>query len=736
MSSHENDPKLDDQLRDIPVPPELLAQLRRIAGGPADRDRQIVPARQWSDTRVDAAMREVEVPTDLLQRLKAIPANQPLDLIETSLKQVSLPSTLLSKLVDLPQKIRREQWIHVSIAACLLLAVSIGVITLFSQWNDPSHSQITTGEYNEEGINESATPREGPTLPEDSAMVSTEVESRDDKKQLDSETDPPSAPPRQAIASTDASSEVPMRAPAVERLNNPFLDRWQVQTAPRQASDDMAELKMPVIDLRGGAPVPVSPSFNRNFLFEHRTYPIVFPERDIRLADIQVPLNHETMSFDTVRSLIAQRDSLGLEKSVIRTEDFLAAIPYGFAPATQDAVELRISLGPSQFGRTIPRAILNEFRLEDAPASLLQVGLKAGGQTKRRFAATHLTLVIDVSGSMRWSSRMVKVCRAVSQLCEQLGDDDRVTLVLFSNTSYSPLRSVAPADVGKIREVLAAVKPNGPSNVAKGVQMGLALAHTKDNAANLKQHMVVLTDNANIASNNRSTETLLEMVSFAAENDILVSGFELSDEDVEDSLLSKVSSEGKGDFLQSLDQRKLYAFLLESLTGSSAIVARDVTLRMKYSPRSVLGYRLIGHEPDGAGVMVDPVITTDLYAGEELCSLFEIWPTERPIWELAHVDLHWKDPLTGQEYNTKTDIDWWEASPSFEESSNSLKRAAIAAEFAEALRSSPFCRVTGRDHLAHISELLDSNASELGSVSGLDTLREMLTTLEAMRRSP
>ena len=83
--SNRPDPWLDQQLRQVPLPPGLLARLKA--------------AGELTDEDLDEELRQVAIPDDLLGQLLAIPADAE---VERRLAEVPVPSHLVDELSAIP----------------------------------------------------------------------------------------------------------------------------------------------------------------------------------------------------------------------------------------------------------------------------------------------------------------------------------------------------------------------------------------------------------------------------------------------------------------------------------------------------------------------------------------------------------------------------------------------------------------------------------------------------------
>ncbi len=770
MSSREHDKKIDDQLRDVELPDELLGCMRQIATGAEVNDVSRFQNRRWSDSEIDRNLVGVPVADDFLQQLKEISNQPPVDAIENSLTGLEIPKGMLEKLVGIPQQMQRREWIWAATAACMLIVAGIGLLSMSNRTpfglqrahsdreDDNSQSSPTDDRVEHVEGEESVRDLDSRVADNDARDNSERKIDRDVIQSPDAASALEDGQPSEVVVHEAGGNEIEfdleedhsdstliLPEQLAKSKDNPFIQRWPVHAAPAENTDLIPELEFPVFDLRTGMRVPKAPTFNRNFLLSHRTHPVVAVASDMRLQYCRPPLNLETTSFDQLRAAIATGDWAQIEAVELRTEDVLASMSYDFNTPEKGTFGLSVELGPSPFGSELPRAIAKDFGFVKHPSSLMQIGIKATEERPRKNSATSMTLVIDVSGSMKSQHRFDKIILAVEHLCQQMNDRDLITLVLCGERTYSPLRYVGKDGTQKLVEFLERVKPAGGSQLSAGLQLAFALAHQrtqfeiKQDNEPLKNQVVLISDGA-ASLTQGDLERVDEMMRLAIDSNVDVSGIELSENGSSDAFLADLSSRGNGEHLQSLHQRRLSAHLLRILTGVTSMVARDVEIELQFFPMTVSAYRLLGHEPDGAGLLVQTSPGVDLYRGEEATLLFEWWPVRRPrsvrfkFGDLASAKLKWVDPLTGFEQSQRLPIENDPYSAEIRGNSPAFQQAAFAAEFAEVFRESPFVDHANKKSFNDLTELADHLSPEARQSRSMQQMLQMIQAYEALKK--
>jgi hypothetical protein len=190
---------------------------------------------------------------------------------------------------------------------------------------------------------------------------------------------------------------------------------------------------------------------------------------------------------------------------------------------------------------------------------------------------------------------------------------------------------------------------------------------------------------------------IVEMASAAAERGLRVALVDLSHRGLADTssdvrasdLLEELAAAGGGEVHRFAASDDLCWLLIESLTGTSPVVGQDAKLRVKFNPRAVAAYRLVGHEAGPLGTSLAPA-TAILHSGESASVMYELWlhPNSDDD-DVATAALEWFDPQSGQMRHAASQrISRLQFATSFAESPLSLQAGLLAAETAAVLKQS------------------------------------------------
>jgi Ca-activated chloride channel family protein len=142
----------------------------------------------------------------------------------------------------------------------------------------------------------------------------------------------------------------------------------------------------------------------------------------------------------------------------------------------------------------------------------------------QRHTPLNLALVLDRSKSMS-GARMDRVKVAANQIVDQLGPDDYLSVVSFSDFADVIIAGESVTDHNSLKNSISTINPDGGTKIFQGlsVAMNLVIKNLDDNLVN---HIVLLTDGKTYDDESLS----LELADEAAEKGIGISTMGIGDE--------------------------------------------------------------------------------------------------------------------------------------------------------------------------------------------------------------
>ena len=661
----------DAELRAVRIPEMLLERLRWAALA--------------DDEGLDAAVRHVPTSPRLLRRLRQ-PALDTDEGLDAALRDVPVPAELYGRLRQVQRNwIRWARWTEWVAAASLLTVIGLSyfgamigfLISAYSYPGEvlPAKSISLLGAWyrGQPGQPEpdfsvaiplsSSQPQQGP-----SGSLPTPVP--------DVELVRPDTPGRASAAGLgELFAGGGHRGGAVVG-DDLFLDvglhRWGVLTAHRPF-DDLPELKLVAGLIPRGIDWPLVPGSNPHILLRFGVHPFVSPAAHLRLQSGLVPLGVDASSYELTRRYL--EDGRLPPPEVVRTEEFLAAVDYGFPVASRQALGLSTAAGPSPFG---------------GPGLwLMQIGVQAGQLPAGKRQPTYLVLAVDLSASMRWGGRLEMISRELSGLVRRLGPEDRVSLITFSEDAETLAEEAGPDEADQLSTVIKLLAPRSSTNVGAGLREAYTVAARRTSWKEAVTRVVLLTDG--LAEFGAGTaEKIEQQLDDAVQRGILLDVIDLGQEREADSQWADFARSGGGRVHRASNAEQLRWALWEIVSGQSQLVAADARLKVAFNPRAVLEYRLLGHEAKAMAGLMPAHPEADFHAGQSATALYEIRLGPGGPQEVAAVELTWREPGRGKPQMASSRVRRGQFGSSFVGAPLSLQEAALVAEAAEVLRQSPY----------------------------------------------
>ena len=197
-------------------------------------------------------------------------------------------------------------------------------------------------------------------------------------------------------------------------------------------------------------------------------------------------------------------------------------------------------------------------------------------------AAADLVIVLDRSGSME-GQKLSDACQAVVGLIDQLGPDDRLALITYSDAvqTLSPLMSVTASNYRQLVSLVREVVSGGGTNLGGGLRQGIDLLRGVSGGD--RQHKVILISDGLANQGITDPSTLGRLAALAVENRFSVStvGVGL---DFNETLMTAIADHGAGSYHFLEDPRSFARVFENELMASRRVTVDDLQIRIPLSP--------------------------------------------------------------------------------------------------------------------------------------------------------
>ena len=416
----------------------------------------------------------------------------------------------------------------------------------------------------------------------------------------------------------------------------------------------------------------------------------------------------------------------------VRVEEFVNYFDGGYQPEWDEFV-IDMEAAPSPFSRD--------------GYVLLRVGVQAPDVLADVVIPDSVIVVIDRSGSMGETAgyggesleRIELVHEAVDLLLFGLPDGTRVGIVSYDDRVETV---VEPTDVAGnrdriIRRVRADVWPRGSTNAEAGLVAGYDMALAESQRGRDVLVMLLSDGVANVGAT-RTDDILREI---GDRDDIGLTTIGVGLGPFNDVLMEQLanSADGTYHYIDSTQEaRRIFGANIVSLL---ALAARDAKIQVEFNPDTVLSYRLLGFENRDVAdddFRDNTVDAGEVGLGQSSTALYELELVGRGRdrsdrdW-LATATLRYQRPRRGSITEIEETIDGTQIARSFSSASPHFRLAAVAAEFAEVLRRSPFVEYRDAD-MGLLSEEAWYAADDLRRDVDAEELAQLIDTARGARR--
>ena len=342
-------------------------------------------------------------------------------------------------------------------------------------------------------------------------------------------------------------------------------------------------------------------------------------------------------SYSNVRRMINNGQTV--EPNAVKIEEMINYFKYDYEQPTNDlpfAVHTDVSKTPW-----------------NKETQLVKIGLQGKDIDREKLPASHLTFLIDVSGSMSSENKLPLLKSAFKILVQQLRAEDKVSIVVYAGAAGIVLEPTSGADKETIIRALDNLSSGGSTAGGEGIELAYKVAQEQF-IKNGNNRVILATDgDFNVgASSDRAMEKLIEE---KRKSGVFLSVLGMGYGNYQDAKLETLADKGNGNhaYIDNIQEaRKVFG---KEFTGSMYTIAKDVKLQVEFNPKNVLAYRLIGYENRLLATedfVDDNKDAGELGIGHTVTALYEIVPTGKSSEHLKELtDLKYTNTSFSKDFN-------------------------------------------------------------------------------------
>lgn len=322
----------------------------------------------------------------------------------------------------------------------------------------------------------------------------------------------------------------------------------------------------------------------------------------------------DTASYAKVRQFLQEHSTMP-PPDAVRIEELVNYFDYNYSPPANEhpfAVHVAAAECPWQ-----------------PEHKLVRIGLKGREIERSQRPVSNLVFLIDTSGSMMPANKLPLVKRGMQMLADQLGENDRISMVVYAGSAGLVLPATSGDDHAKILEALDRLQAGGSTN--GGVGIALAYDTARENFIKGGVNRVILCSDGDFNVGVTSQGELIRMAEDNAKSGVFLTvlGFGIGNHN--DAMLEQIANKANGNYYFIDNESEARKVLVDQMTGTLTTIAKDVKIQVEFNPTKVASYRLVGYENR---LLADRDFNDDkkdageIGAGHTVTALYEIKPVQ------------------------------------------------------------------------------------------------------------
>jgi Ca-activated chloride channel family protein len=258
---------------------------------------------------------------------------------------------------------------------------------------------------------------------------------------------------------------------------------------------------------------------------------------------------------------------------------------------------------------------------------LIHIGLQGKMLESKHLPPSNLVFLLDVSGSMQPANKLTLLKKAFKLLIDELGEKDRVSIVVYAGAAGLVLPSTPANQKDKIFAALDRLSAGGSTAGGAGIQLAYKVAW--ENFIPEGNNRIILATDGDFNVGISSTSELVRTIEDKRKKGIFLTILGFGMGNYKDGRMEQIADKGNGNYHyidNLLEAKKVF---VNDMRGTLFTIAKDIKIQVEFNPTKVRAYRLIGYEnrllkkEDFADDTKD---AGELGAGHTVTALYEIIP--------------------------------------------------------------------------------------------------------------
>ncbi len=319
----------------------------------------------------------------------------------------------------------------------------------------------------------------------------------------------------------------------------------------------------------------------------------------------------DTASYSNVRRYLNQNSRPPVD--AVRIEELVNYFPYQY-PGPREGEPFSVSCEVARCPW-------------DGDHRLVRIGLKGREIAADKRPPSNLVFLIDVSGSMQSLDKLPLLKAGMKLLVEQLGENDRVAIVVYAGAEGLALPSTSCDHKAEILSTLEQLQTGGATDGGKGIQLAYDVAVKNFIRGGINRVILATDGDFNVGITDATA--LNRLIEEKRETRVFISVLGFGQGNVKHDKLESLADKGNGhySFIDSIKEAR--KVLVEQMGGTLMTIAKDVKIQVEFNPSRTSAYRLIGYENRilaARDFRDDRKDAGEIGAGHTVTALYEVVP--------------------------------------------------------------------------------------------------------------
>ena len=256
---------------------------------------------------------------------------------------------------------------------------------------------------------------------------------------------------------------------------------------------------------------------------------------------------------------------------------------------------------------------------------LMILGINTKDLKERNKPDSNIVFLLDVSGSMNSSNKLPLLKDAMELLVENLGENDRVSIVTYASGTNVVLEGVPGDEDRKSNKAFEKLKAGGSTNGEGGIELAYEIA--EEYFIKGGNNRIILATDGDFNVGKCKGDDLEELISQKKDTGVFLSVLGFGNGNYNDTTAETLADAGNGNYSYIDSLKEAEKVLVEEMNSTLYTVAKDTKLQVEFNPAMVSQYRLVGYENRALAAEDFTDDTKDggeLGAGHQVTAVYEI----------------------------------------------------------------------------------------------------------------